>query len=49
MPVFDGAQPHEQSVLCQVAAKGHLWCLDGTAGLQELILRNVQTHQLGAT
>jgi hypothetical protein len=46
--VFDGAQPHVQSVLSQVAAEGHLWCLARAAGLQDLLLRNAQTPQLGA-
>ncbi|WVZ63564.1 LOW QUALITY PROTEIN: hypothetical protein U9M48_013187, partial [Paspalum notatum var. saurae] len=39
--VFDSVQPQAQAVLSQVAAKGHMWCLAGAAGLQRLLLRRV--------
>ncbi|WVZ64659.1 hypothetical protein U9M48_014153 [Paspalum notatum var. saurae] len=40
--VFDGTPPQVQTVLSQVAAEGHLWCLAGAAGLQELLSRSAQ-------
>ncbi|WVZ52504.1 hypothetical protein U9M48_003557 [Paspalum notatum var. saurae] len=37
--VFDGVRPQAQTVLTQVAAEGHLWCLARALGLHDLLLR----------